>query len=152
MAAADKFLAHNAVTMTGTLELELLPPGPALARARIVSFDPVQSSLGHFLAPALSARLSKDYMWQSGTKLYEIYRSVLMTTQRERGRERERERELNVCVGDMPGLLGLNTNIPAVTTTITLQLFHSHGQQLPTLTSAGKKKTAGVSLDWSVYQ
>ena len=64
----DTFRADNTLTMTGTLDL--LP-----AIARIFSFDPVP---GIFLAPALCARLSKDY---TGTKLYEIYRWVLMTTE-----------------------------------------------------------------------
>ena len=63
-----------------------------------------------------------------------------MTTQR------EREKQLNVCVGDMQGWLGLNTNIPAVTTTTTtLQLFHSHGQELR-LRSGGKKEDPDLPL------
>ena len=99
--------------MTGTLELG--PPGQY----------PVQAiSLAGIVWPG-SARIISGSLavWQSGTKLYEIYRWFLMTTQRE-GEER-RERQLNVCVGDMQGWPGLNTNIPAVTTTntITLQLF-----------------------------
>ena len=64
----DTFRADNTLTMTGT-------PEPLPAIARIFSFDPVP---GIFLAPALCAQLSKDY---TGTKLYEIYRWVLMTTE-----------------------------------------------------------------------